>query len=48
MCSRNDPIEVSLKALSLDNEMCRSRVICELQTKLTSYSMGDLVYEVIK
>ncbi|XP_043225339.1 uncharacterized protein LOC122383219 [Amphibalanus amphitrite] len=44
----NDPIEVSLKALSLDNEMCRSRMICELQTKLTSYSMGDLVYEVIK
>jgi len=43
-----DPVESSLAALDLNTEVCRSRVICELQTKLTDYSMGDLVYEFFK
>ncbi|XP_037090099.1 uncharacterized protein LOC119110394 [Pollicipes pollicipes] len=44
----SDPVEVSLRAVQLDTDVCRSRVICELQSKLDSYSMGDLVYEFVK
>ena len=44
----NDPVELALNSIELDTAVCRQRLVCELQTGITGYRFGGMVYELIK
>ena len=44
----NDPVELALNSIELDTDVCRQRLVCELQTGVTGYRFGSMAYELIK
>lgn len=44
----NDPVELALNSIELDTDLCRQRLVCELQTGVTSYRFGGMAYDLMK